>query len=587
MTAPRSSVATRLFASYAALLVLTALCVGLLLESRLGGAILRAHEHELERQCRLLEPFASDALAAPTAALQERVEAIGRSSGTRVTLIASDGTVVADSAEEPARMDNHANRPEIEAAARDGLGRARRRSHTLHSELSYAALRLDEPQAGFLRLARPVDEASGELAAARRAVLSGTLCGLALALALGALFARRYAAPLREVTRVAEDLRAGRYDSRARVESRDDLGLLAAALNDLGADFARRIAARGREDARLRAMLSGMVEGVVAVDAEDRVVFANQAARALLDIERADLEGHALVELAPIRELHELLAQARAAGASRGGEIELFRSGRERVLQAQASPFEGGGERGLVLVLHELTDLRRLERVRRDFVANVSHELKTPLAAIQGFVETLLSGALHDERNNVRFLERIAANVKRLSSLVADLLSLARVESGKQEIAREPVDARAVLDEVLRLREGALSDKRLSFESDRGGPPLRVLGDREALTQVLDNLLDNAIHYTPEGGRVWVEFEARGATGLLRVRDTGVGIPEADRDRIFERFYRVDRARSHAGGSTGLGLSIVKNLVLRMGGDVGVESELGRGSTFTVRLPLA
>jgi two-component system phosphate regulon sensor histidine kinase PhoR len=587
LTAPRSSVATRLFASYAALLVLTALCVGLLLESRLGGEILRARERDLERQCRLLEPFASEALAAPDAALQERVEAIGRSSGTRLTLLSADGTVVADSSERPERMDNHANRPEIEAAARDGLGGARRRSHTLNREFAFVALRLEGPAPGFLRLGRPADEASGELAAARRAVLSGTLCGLGLALALGALFARRHVAPLREVTRVAEDLRAGRYDSRARVESCDDLGLLAAALNDLGADFARRIAARGREDARLRAMLSGMVEGVVAVDAEDRVVFANQAARSLLDIERADLEGHALVELAPIRELHELLAQARAAGASQGGEIELFRSGRERVLQAQASPFEGGGERGLVLVLHELTDLRRLERVRRDFVANVSHELKTPLAAIQGFVETLLSGALHDERNNVRFLERIAANVKRLSNLVADLLSLARVESGKQEIAREPVDARAVLDEVLRLREGALTDKRLSFECERGGPPLRVLGDREALTQVLDNLLDNAIHYTPEGGRVWVEFEALDGEVLMHVCDTGVGIPEADRERIFERFYRVDRARAHAGGSTGLGLSIVKNLVLRMGGEVGVQSELGRGSTFTVRLPRA
>jgi two-component system phosphate regulon sensor histidine kinase PhoR len=587
LTAPRSSVATRLFASYASLLALTALCVGLLVESRLGGEIERERERELERQCRLLEPFARAALATPDAALQERVLALGRSSGTRITLLSADGTVVADSSEDPGRMDNHANRPEIEAAAREGRGLARRRSHTLQRELLYVALRLEGTPAGFVRLARPADEASGELEAARRALLLGTLCGLVLALALGVLFARRFAAPLREVTRVAQDLRAGRYDSRARVAGRDDLGLLAGALDDLGEDLARRIAARGREDARLRAMLSGMVEGVVAVDAEDRVVFANQAARSLLGIERGDLEGHALVELAPIRELHELLAQARAAGASQGGEIELFRSGRERVLQAQASPFEGGGERGLVLVLHELTDLRRLERVRRDFVANVSHELKTPLAAIQGFVETLLSGALHDERNNVRFLERIAANVKRLSNLVADLLSLARVESGKQEIAREPIDARAVLDEVLRLREGALTSKRLSFDGQRRGGPLRVLGDREALTQVFDNLLDNAIHYTPEGGRVWVEFEARDGLGLVRVCDTGVGIPEADRDRIFERFYRVDRARSHAGGSTGLGLSIVKNLVLRMGGEVGVESELGRGSTFTVRLPLA
>lgn len=587
MTAPRSSFAVRLFASYACLLVLTALCVGLLVESRLGNEIAQARAIDLERSCRLLEPFARDALAAPDAGLQERVVELGRASGTRVTLIAADGMVLADSDESPERMDNHASRPEVEAAAREGLGRAQRRSHTLRRELLYVALRLDGPKAGFLRLASPAEDSAGELSAARRAVLLGTLFGASLALVLAWMFARRFSAPLREVTRVAVDLSEGRYDSRARVEGRDDLGRLAAALNDLGADVTRRSAARGREDARLRAMLSGMVEGVVAVDSEDRVVFANQAARALLGIERDPIEGHALVEAAPIRELVELLARARASGTSEDCEIELFRSGRERVLQAQASPFEGGGQRGLVLVMHELTDLRRLERVRRDFVANVSHELKTPLAAIQGFVETLLSGALHDERNNVRFLERIAANVKRLSNLVADLLSLARVESGKQEIAREALDARAVLDDVLRLRESAISAKRLSFDCERHGPPLRVLGDREALTQVLDNLLDNAVHYTPEGGRVWVEFEARDGQGLVSVCDTGVGIPEADRDRIFERFYRVDRSRSHAGGSTGLGLSIVKNLVLRMGGEVGVESELGRGSRFTVRLPLA
>jgi two-component system phosphate regulon sensor histidine kinase PhoR len=587
LTLPRSSIAARLFASYAVVLLATALCIGLLVEGRLGRELVRGAEVELEERCRMLEPYAREALAAAPADLQQQALALGPGGAARLTLIRADGTVLADSHEDPAHMDNHASRPEVEQAAREGLGRARRRSHTLRREMLFVALRLEGSDAGFVRLALPAEALAGELAVARRAVLLGTLVGLALALALGAVLARRFTAPLREIERVAEDLRAGRYDSRAHVERGDDLGLLADTLNGLGAEVTRRIAALGSEDARLRAMLAGMIEGVVAVDAEDRVVFANQAARALLGIERGELEGTALVELAPIRELVDLLARARAGGGHESCELELHRSGRERVLQAQASPFEGGGQRGLVLVLHELTDLRRLERVRRDFVANVSHELKTPLAAIQGFVETLLSGALHDERHNVRFLERIAANVKRLTNLVADLLSLARIESGKQEIAREPIEWRAVLEDVLRLRESAFAAKRLAFEGARPERPLRVLGDREALTQVLDNLLDNAIHYTPEGGRVSVAFEERDGHGLLRVSDTGVGIPAADLDRIFERFYRVDRARSHAAGSTGLGLSIVKNLVLRMGGEVSVASELGRGSTFTVRLPLA
>lgn len=585
LTLLRSPFAAKLFASYAAVLVLTALCVGLLVEARLGTELRNELEQSLEQECALLGPFLADALALPREELQRRVVEQGRETERRLTLIASDGSVVADSDEAPARMDNHSSRPEVEAALRDGVGHSRRRSHTLGREMLYVARRLAD--GSFVRLAVPADAIAQELSVARRSVVLGGLFGLAVALVLGAAFTRHFSSPLAEITRVAEDLRAGRYDSRAELEREDELGLLSETLNDLGAEVTRRVDTLESEDARLRAMLSGMVEGVVAVDADDRIVFVNQAARRLLDIERGDLEGHALVELAPIRAIVELLAAARASGGHEGCEIELHRSGRERVLQAQASPFEGGGQQGLVLVLHELTDLRRLERVRRDFVANVSHELKTPLAAIQGFVETLLSGALHDEKNNVRFLERIAANVTRLTSLVADLLSLARIESGKQEIAREPIDVRALFDDVLRLRESALAAKGLQFERVRAERPLRVLGDREALTQVLDNLLDNAIHYTPEGGRIEVHFAQDDGRGVLQVRDTGMGIPAADLDRIFERFYRVDRARSQAAGSTGLGLSIVKNLVLRMGGQVSVESELGRGSTFTVRLPLA
>jgi len=268
-------------------------------------------------------------------------------------------------------------------------------------------------------------------------------------------------------------------------------------------------------------------------------------------------------------------------------EVELFRGGKERVFQAHASPFQGGGEAGFVLVLHDISELRRLERVRRDFVANVSHELKTPLTSIQGFVETLLSGALHDEANNVRFLKTIEANVKRITSLVSDLLSLARIESGQLVINSVPVDWREVLDPVLRLREPALTAKGLVLEVRGREKPLRVRGDREAMTQVLDNLVDNAIQYTPSQGRIVVRLAAQDGRGTVAVEDSGIGIPSADLDRIFERFYRVDKARSRAAGGTGLGLSIVKNLVVRMDGEVRVASVEGKGSTFTVLLPLA
>jgi two-component system phosphate regulon sensor histidine kinase PhoR len=263
-----------------------------------------------------------------------------------------------------------------------------------------------------------------------------------------------------------------------------------------------------------------------------------------------------------------------------------MRSGRERIVDVHASPFRGGDRSGLVLVLHDISELRRLERIRRDFVANVSHELKTPLTSIKGFIETLLAGALHDEHNNERFLRRIDWNVDRLTHLVADLLSLARIESGAT-IQRVPVDWRRILTDVLRRHEEAIRSKGLELQVAGTTEAVLVAGDPEAMTQVLENLVDNAVKYTTNNGRIRVQLFTREGIASLIVEDTGIGIPSAELDRVFERFYRVDKARSREVGGTGLGLSIVKHLVMAMGGTVRVASDVGRGSRFTVDLPAA
>jgi two-component system phosphate regulon sensor histidine kinase PhoR len=453
----------------------------------------------------------------------------------------------------------------------------------------YVALRLDGPDGplGYVRAALPAEQMEASLTAVRRSVLTGTTIGVLVALACGLLLAQHITRPLAALTVVATDLSAGRYDSRVEVAGDDELGLLGTTLNRLGEEVTRRIAALSQEDAQLRAMLASMIEGVVAIDDEGRVAFINSAARELLDAGTGESRGRSLWELAPVRDLEGLVGRARTSGGHVEDELDLFRGARERILQVHVSPFRGGDAGGFVLVLHDISELRRLERVRRDFVANVSHELKTPLTSIQGFVETLLSGALHDQDNNVRFLERIEVNVRRLTSLVSDLLSLAKIESGQLAIERGPVDWREVLDGVLRLREPALTKKGLTLEVAGRERALLVRGDREAMTQVLDNLIDNAIQYTNAPGRIVVRFWNEKGRGLVSVTDTGIGIPAADLDRIFERFYRVDKARSRAVGGTGLGLSIVKNLVLRMDGEVTVESAEGRGSIFTVMLPAA
>jgi two-component system phosphate regulon sensor histidine kinase PhoR len=335
-------------------------------------------------------------------------------------------------------------------------------------------------------------------------------------------------------------------------------------------------------------MVAGMVEGVIAVDDSDRITFTNHTARRMLGVAAgAEVRGERLWEAARVAEVPELLAEARRSDAAAQRELNLLLGGREVVVRAQAHRFADGDRIGVVVVLHDISELRRLERIRRDFVANVSHELKTPLTSIRGYVETLLDGALHDDRNNARFLEKIEQNTQRLSHLVTDLLSLARIEAQEGSLPLERVDLHALVEQTRKRHEPAAvgRDQTLRLESCNGA--LQVLGDREALTQVLDNLVDNALKYTPPEGHITIRLKREPGHAVLEVEDDGIGIPAEDIERVFERFYRVDKARSRAVGGTGLGLSIVKHLVVAMKGEVEVESKVDEGSTFRVRLVLA
>jgi two-component system phosphate regulon sensor histidine kinase PhoR len=541
-------------------------------------------------ECELLALFAEDVFRGTAqGALTERLTDFGRQTGMRATLIDPSGVVVADSAADAARMENHLSRAEVQEALRAGVGSARRQSVTVRQDLLYyaRAVRVGGELLGFARVAVPLDSIHSRVDHIRRRILLGAVVGVLVAVLVGLLVARSITAPIVEMTRTARDLRAGRYESRMSHIPRDELGVLGDALNQLGGEITSRIAAISTEEARLRAMLAGMVEGVVAVDDEDHLVFSNRAARDSLGIENA-IEGNPrLWELARRAELDELIREARETHSAARRELSFRRGGRELVLSAQANRFEAGRTSGVVVVFEDITGLRRLERIRRDFVANVSHELKTPLTSIRGYVETLLSGAIHDPDNNERFLGKIQANVSRLQHLVTDLLSLARIEDQESSLHLVPVQWKPLIPQAARRHEEVAMDKGVKLSIERGSDDVHVLGDSESLTQVLDNLVDNAIKYTPRGGVVSLRLGVEQGRGVLEVRDTGLGIPASDLERIFERFYRVDKARSRDVGGTGLGLAIVKHLVHAMGGVVDVESEPGRGSAFRVRLALA
>ena len=517
--------------------------------------------------------------------LQARVDRLGREVGARITVIDGEGRVIADSeVRDVSSMENHGLRPEVAAARRDGTALVRRYSHTVRRELLYAAARIQGHPA-IVRIARDVSGVEEEL---RRPTerLWWVAAGVVLLGVGGALlFARGFARPLKELTAAAGRLQGGDLDARVSPRGGDEVARLGHAFNRMAEQLEKSLAASRAETARLTRVLEGMTEGVIAVDAEERISFLNGAARAILGLGDRDLAGVRLYEL--VRDPAILGLVQVAADGDDAAEAEVRHDGPpRRMIQVYAAPVAADMP-GVILVLRDMSRLRRLERMRSDFVSNVSHELRTPLASIAAAVETLEDGAANnDPEAGPRFLAMIRRNVSRLEALLNDILALSRLETRPETLERAPVDlaavVRASVEELLQRARAGEVTLRVDAAVRR-----TVHGDQGIIRRVVDNLVVNAITYTPAGGKVDVTVVAENDEAVLRVTDTGIGIPKDDQDRIFERFYRVDKARSRSAGGTGLGLAIVKHGVGLHGGSVEVDSRLAKGSTFTVRFPLA
>ncbi len=406
-----------------------------------------------------------------------------------------------------------------------------------------------------------------------------------------AIVAYRRAQALDEIARGVAALGEGRpyWPTLARVGGR--VGRLARLLDSVAPQLETRMARLEQDRQQLRAVLSGMAEGVIAIDARRRLLFANASADQLFGLDVTAV-GRLVPELIRSPQVQGAVEATLASAQPYRGEIVL--TSREvslrvhaRVLAVHGTPLPGSPPPGAVLVFHDVTELRRLERMRQDFVANVSHELKTPLASIKAYAETLLDWALHDENVNARFLRRIDEQADRLNQLILDLLSLARLESGQEVFEHKPLALAPAVASCVDSHRGRAEARGLSLSLDLGAldDETLITADEEAIRQILDNLIDNAIKYTPVGGSVNVACRFDGDLVALEVADTGIGIPRDDLPRVFERFYRVDKARSRELGGTGLGLSIVKHLVQSIGGQVAVTSRVGAGTQFTVQLP--
>lgn len=522
------------------------------------------------------------------AGLQARVHELSGSTDMRVTIIDPDGKVLVDSHEDPAVMENHKNRPELVTAMRTGTGFARHRSPTLNVDMLYsaAAIKVDGRVVAAVRVAMPAsDVSSSAQELTRRTMLAATVI---LVLLLSALTFAIFVIlrPIPQLMQTAGELVQGNYQQELTIDREDEFGHLANVLNELGRTLDDRMEQGQRRGDQLATVLGSMDEGVVATDDQQRILFANQAAGRMLEFDNRDFTGRPLWEVVRHPGLEKTVELAQHVERPQLTELEIGGKDPRRRVGLHVTRLPGKPSPGLVLVFHDVTELRRLEKVRQDFVANVSHELKTPLASIKGYAETLLAGALNDPEANQRFVERIEIAATRLEQLIHDLISLARIESGEQpfEITAVPLDDR--IREWTMLHADSANAKGITLQIEPADEPLSVKADEEGIRQIVDNLLDNAIKYTPDGGKVTVRWSRDNSKARLEVCDNGIGIPQSEQQRIFERFFRVDRARSRQLGGTGLGLSIVKHLVQSFEGSVGVESRPGKGSRFYVLLPL-
>ncbi len=587
---------TKIFATLAAAIVLTAAVVGVLQADRIAETVRADTSRALHDQVVLLTEIARPALngvRTDLAEFQLEVEVLGQSIGSRLTVIADDGRVVADSQDSPSRMENHGSRPEV-LAVRDGMSEkvVERRSRTVDQQLMYLARAVfhDGQRVGYVRAARGVSEMGDTISALRSTMMYGILVVALLACGIAFLVARQLTRPLRLMQRSVEAMAAGDFSRRVHVFSNDEVGALGAACNSLAEQLHHRIDVLGKERQRVVATLRSMIEGVVAVDGDQRVLFINDSARRMLSIEQVECVGLPFWELMRVQRIGAVLEETLQSQVDRKEEISLMSSGGDVVLELRSSPLRSEDDdtvRGAVLVFHDVSELRRLEQVRRDFVSNVSHELKTPLTAARGYLETLLDDPEIDEGTRVRFLRKIQEQTERLQALVMDQLTLAKIESKGVPLERIPHDMRDLVEGSIALLEPLAEQRSVTIRYARPEDALQVEGDRELLRQVAGNLLDNAVKYTPEDGAVEARLYHDGPSVVLEVEDSGIGLTTEDQQRIFERFYRADRARSREMGGTGLGLSIVRNVVVSYGGEISVASELGRGSKFTVRLPSA
>lgn len=524
--------------------------------------------------------------------INDLVHKLAQDTRSRITVIDSSGEVLGDSEESwegLKKMENHRQRPEVKSALQGNIGASMRYSATLKYKMFYIALplRVGEEIVGTVRVALPVTQVHEILSTIRKPIVLGLALSIVLIIALSSVLGGSITKPVRIMTQASERYAKGDLTQKIYIKAEDELKILADALNNMAQSLKQKIGEIETEKGQLSAILGNMSEGIIAVNSQRRVMVVNPSAEKILGISETRSLGIGFLEVVKNQIIDEMMGEAMGGLKTVKREIEIFHP-KEKFLSVNAVGFELADE-GVcgILVIHDVTDIKKLENMRRDFVANVSHELRTPLTSIRGFAETLLAGAVSDPVKSENFLRRMEEDAKRLTRLIDELLDLAKIESGQVPMKKVSVSLPDLIAETLALLHPRFEERNIKVENripQRDLP--KLFADPDRVKQVIVNLIDNAVKFNHIGGWVKLDGEVKGAFAKITVEDSGLGIPPEVLSRIFERFYRVDKARSREEGGTGLGLSIVKHIVEAHGGEVFCKSEFGKGSEFSFTLPL-
>ena len=511
-------------------------------------------------------------------------------SRSRVTLIDASGRVKADSEKDLAEMDSHLNRSEIQEARIKGQGEAIRYSRTLGVDMLYIAFPVTEGSevTGYIRFARPLFEVRKSIDQQYTYIYKCLLIAIIPSFVIAFLLVRRFISPIEKVISYTHKVSGGESLGTLLVEANDDVGQLEKDINRMVLEHQERVRVADQDKAQLEAAFASMTEGVLVINNQDRIEFLNRSLKDVLGNEGiTDILDKTPLEAFRNVELQDALDLFRDSGTPVLRKINL---GQEEpiILDVTISAVQGlpEGKQKTMMVFHDVTRLKKLEKIREDFVANVTHEIKTPLTAIIGFIETLEDGAINEEETAKRFLHIISENAHRLERLVDDLLVLSSIELGEMKLRIENVSIADAIDNVLPMFETKAADKSLAIDKKISDKLPFIGADRDKLAQILVNILDNAIKFTPSGGKISIAaLQDEKGFVVVRVMDTGIGIPKMEILRLGERFYRVDKTRSRELGGTGLGLSIVKHLMRAHNGSVDIESQVGKGTTVSLSFP--